>query len=77
MTPFLLRQFWSLVETAHTHVLLNLDDASLTQWLSQQLQTQRSLDGDERNCLQAYIRDRLSLIRDIASERQSLYQGTH
>lgn len=77
MTPFLLRQFWSLVETAHTNVLLSLDDASLIQWLNQQLQSQRSLNRDESNCLNTYIRERLSLIRDIASERQSLYQGTH
>jgi len=76
MTPFLLRQFWSLVETAHTHVLLSLDDASLIQWLNQQLQSQRSLNRDESNYLNTYIRARLSLIRDIASQRQSLYQGT-
>lgn len=77
MTPFLLKQLWSLVETTHTHVLLSLDDASLIQWLSQQVQTQRSLDRSETHCLNRYIQQRLALIRDIASERQSIYQGIH
>ncbi len=75
MTPFLMRQFWSLIESAQTHVLLGLDDASLEQWLSHQIQTQRPLDSDETHCLKSYIRSRLNLIRDIARDRQALYQG--
>lgn len=77
MTPFLLRQFWSLVETAQTPMLLNLDDASLSQWLIHQFQAERSLNGDERTYLINYIQERLALIRDIASQRQALYQGSH
>jgi hypothetical protein len=75
MTPFLIRQFWSLIETTQTNILLTLDDASLIQWLLHQFQSQRSLSGDETYYLNDYISSRLSLIRDLAQERQSLYQG--
>jgi hypothetical protein len=75
MTPFLIRQFWSLIETTQTNILLTLDDASLIQWLLHQFQSQRSLSGDETYYLNDYLSSRLSLIRDLAQERQSLYQG--
>jgi fermentation-respiration switch protein FrsA (DUF1100 family) len=77
MTPFLLHQFWSVVETTQTNILLSLDDTSLNQWLLRQLQAQRSLNHDETNILNSYIRSKLSLIRDIAQDRQPIYQGTH
>lgn len=77
MTPFLLRQFWSLVETTQTNILLSLDDSSLSQWLLRQLQAQRSLNHDETAILNHYICSRLPLIRDIAQERQTSYLGAH
>ncbi|HEY9846664.1 MAG TPA: hypothetical protein V6D03_10755 [Candidatus Caenarcaniphilales bacterium] len=75
MNPFLLRQFWNLVETTQSNILLSLDDASLIQWLLHQLQQQRALNGDETSVLNDYISSRLSLIRDLAQGRQALYQG--
>ncbi len=40
MTPTIMRQLWSVVETAQAKLLLQLDDASLVQWLVKQTETQ-------------------------------------
>ncbi|MBE9206656.1 hypothetical protein IQ244_09045 [Nostoc sp. LEGE 06077] len=69
MTPNILRQLWSVVETAQTMTLLQLDDSSLVQWLVKQTTTQVFLDSHEIDSLGDYIQSRLSLIRDIAYER--------
>jgi len=69
MTPAILRQLWSVVETTQAHTLLKLDDASLVQWLTKQTTTQTTLDGSETDVLSSYIQSRLSLIRDLAQER--------
>ena len=74
MTPSMLRQLWSVVEMSQSHILLKLDDASLVQWLLKQLTLQRSLDHHEANILSDYIQSRLSLIRDLAQERQGSWQ---
>jgi hypothetical protein len=70
MTPTIMRQLWSIVEAAQTVTLLQLDDASLVQWLVKQTTKQALLDPDETDFLCDYIRARLSLIRDLAYERQ-------
>lgn len=70
MTPLMLRQLWSLIEATQANILLNLDDASLEQWLLNQVKSNRPIDNDEANVLNAYIRSKLSLIRDLAQERQ-------
>ncbi len=69
MTPAILRQLWSVVETTQAHTLLKLDDASLVQWLTKQTTTQTTLDGSETDVLSNYIQSRLSLIRDLAQDR--------
>ena len=69
MTPLMLRQLWAVVESAQTQMLLNSDDSSLIQWLLRQLKAQRSLDSDETNMLNVYLRNKLPLIRDLAEER--------
>jgi succinate dehydrogenase flavin-adding protein (antitoxin of CptAB toxin-antitoxin module) len=71
MTPKIMRQLWSVVETAHTKTLLQLDDASLVQWLIKQTNTQEFLEPKETDHLSDYIQSRLTLIRDLAYERQS------
>lgn len=71
MNPTMLRQLWSLIETTQANLLLKLDDASLVQCLLKQLKQQRSLNQDEANILRDYLSSRLSLIRDLAHERQS------
>jgi hypothetical protein len=65
----MLRQFWSLVETTQSSILLDLDDASLVQWLLRQIKSERSLNLDEAAALNTYIRSRLPLIRDLAYSR--------
>lgn len=77
MSPLMLRQLWSLIETTQSNILLNLDDASLVQWLLRQITAQRSLDHQETNLLSAYIQSRLVLIRDLAQERQSYWQQSN
>lgn len=74
MTPTMLRQLWSVIETTQAHMLLKLDDTSLVQWLLKQIKQERSLDGNESDILSAYIQSKLSLIRDLAQERQSVCQ---
>ena len=70
MTPNIMRQLWSIVEATHTVTLLQLDDASLVQWLVKQITNQAFLDPHEIDFLCDYIQSRLSLIRDLAYERQ-------
>lgn len=77
MTPTLLRQLWSLIEATQAHILLKLDDASLVQWLLKQLNKERSLNHQETDILNEYLYSRLTLIRDLALERQSSWQETH
>jgi hypothetical protein len=74
MTPSLLRQLWILIETTQAAVLLKLDDASLVQWLLKQLKANIPLNSDESSLLDAYIQSRLTLIRDLAQERQTAWQ---
>ncbi len=69
MAPKIMRQLWSVVETAQDLTLLQLDDASLVQWLVKQTKTQALLDCHETDFLSDYIKSRLSLIRDIVYER--------
>ncbi|MDJ1169837.1 hypothetical protein PMG71_10405 [Roseofilum sp. BLCC_M154] len=71
MTPHLLRQLWSLIETTQPQRLLRLDDPSLVQWLLGNLAQERSLNGEEADLLSHYIESRSSLIRDLAQQRLS------
>lgn len=72
MSPLMLRQLWTLVETTQSNILLNLDDSSLVQWLLKQLGQQRSLARWETDLFSAYIRSRLPLIRDLAQSRSAI-----
>ncbi|WP_353931729.1 hypothetical protein WJM97_03845 [Okeanomitos corallinicola TIOX110] len=70
MTPTIMRQLWSIVEAAQTVTLLQMDDASLVQWLVKQTTKQTLLNPDETDFLCDYVSARLNLIRDLAYERQ-------
>jgi succinate dehydrogenase flavin-adding protein (antitoxin of CptAB toxin-antitoxin module) len=70
MTPKILRQLWSVVENSQTKTLLQMDDTSLVQWLVKQTTTQALLDPNETDFLSDYIESRLTLIRDLAHDRQ-------
>lgn len=76
MTPKIMRQVWSVVETTQTKTLLHMDDASLVQLLVKQTKNQAALDCHEADNLCDYIQSRLPLIRDIAHERQYNLQTT-
>jgi len=69
MSPVMLRQLWSLIETTQATLLVTLDDATLVQWLLKQLKMNSALDGKESDLLDEYIQSRLSLIRDLAEQR--------
>ena len=69
MTPTILRQLWSVVETTQPNTLLKLDDATLVQWLLKQTKNQALLDHNEIHILSDYIYSHLNLIRDLAQER--------
>jgi hypothetical protein len=69
MTPIMLRQLWSLIETTQATLLVNLDDATLVQWLLKQLKMNSALNGKEADLLNEYIQSRLCLIRDLAEQR--------
>lgn len=69
MTPTMLRQLWSLIETTQATMLVTLDDASLVQWLLKQVKMNSTINGKEADLLNQYIQSRLSLIRDLAQER--------
>ena len=70
MTPKIMRLLWSVIETTQTKTLLQLDDASLVQWLIKQTTDRALLDCRETDSLTDYIQSRLPLIREIAHERQ-------
>ena len=69
MTPKMLRQFWSLIESTQSNIILGLDDSSLVQWLLSQLHTNQYLDGQQSDVLSDYIRNKIPLIRDLAQQR--------
>lgn len=71
MTPDAIHELWSLVESTQTNVLLSLDDTTLVQWLLKRLK-QKGVQ-DTAAC-STYISNRLPLIRDLASDRNLLYQ---
>jgi hypothetical protein len=69
ISPGLLRQFWTVVETTQTNLLLNLDDPTLVQRLTNDLRSSQSLDQEETTAVNTYIRSKLPLIRDMAQSR--------
>lgn len=69
MTPIMLRQLWSLIETTQANLLLALDDATLVQWLTKQFKQDRALNRDELDILNDYISMKAPLIRDLAQQR--------
>jgi hypothetical protein len=69
MTPIMIRQLWSLVETTQAPLILKLDDASLVQWLLRQFRTQQVIGSEESTILSSYIHAKLPLIRDLAEGR--------
>ncbi|NEP16702.1 MAG: hypothetical protein F6J97_07315 [Leptolyngbya sp. SIO4C1] len=69
MDPSLLRQLWSLVETAQVSFIMSLDDNGLVHWLLGQLASASIADTSKSPDLDDYIRSKLPLIRDIAQNK--------
>ncbi|MGJ3249542.1 MAG: hypothetical protein ACFE0J_00215 [Elainellaceae cyanobacterium] len=69
MTPPMLRQLWSVIEQTQTNRLIGMDDASLSSWLISELRAERPVDSREADMFSAYIRSRITLIRDLAQAR--------
>lgn len=69
MPPSLLRQIWAVVEATQATHLLNLDDAHLVQALLGQFHTYQPLNPEETIQISNYLYARLTLIRDLASDR--------
>lgn len=65
MSPSMLRQFWSIVETIYSEIPPALDDNGLIQWLLRQMRARRLLSTEETDLLVHYIHDRLPLIREL------------
>jgi hypothetical protein len=68
MTPAIIRLFWDSVNQAQPNLILNLDDDGLMSWLVDQVQQRSCLDPHQQNDLNAYISNRLPLIREMAYE---------
>lgn len=69
MSPTMLRQLWSLVETTQASLIVSLDDADLVQWLLKRLQTESTINCSDRDVVNDYLNSRLALIRDLAESR--------
>ncbi|MEB3280344.1 MAG: hypothetical protein VKK42_15635 [Lyngbya sp.] len=69
MSPTMLRQLWSLVETTQASLIVSLDDADLVQWLIKRLQTESTINYSDRDVVNDYLNSRLTLIRDLAESR--------
>ncbi|WP_319592593.1 hypothetical protein [Zarconia navalis] len=70
--PFVLRQLWSTIENTQSRTLTSLDDASLVDRLIGDFGQQRSLNEPDRESICAYLKSRISLIRDIACTRPGI-----
>jgi hypothetical protein len=69
INPFLLRQFWNVVETTQANLLLHLDDPTLVRQLKHDLEVHQCLDAEQATAVNHYIESKLPLIRDIAQSR--------
>ena len=64
----LIRQLWSVVESAPTQRLSTLDDSGILQWLMDLLKADPTFDSRQLPLDSSYLRSRLPLIRDLAQQ---------
>ncbi len=67
MSPSVMRSVWEAVASGAQQIA-PLDDASLLNWLVNQVQQHLHLDQQQYSALVAYISDRLPLIRDLTDQ---------
>ncbi len=75
MTPKMMRQLWTLVESTQVSTLLQFNDPELVQLLVKQFAARQPIDAQATHTLNTYIRAKLPLIRDTAEERQAAQDG--
>jgi hypothetical protein len=75
ITTSLIRHIWEVVEETQSCTLLERDDREVVQQLLGQLQRQQSLNSQEIQNVINYLTPRISLIRDIASNRRGVVYG--
>ncbi|MGD1863092.1 MAG: hypothetical protein ACFB0D_00920 [Phormidesmis sp.] len=68
MDVSLLRQLWSIVESAPSHRVSSLDDSGVVQWLMDLLKADPTFDSRQLPVASRYIQSRLPLIRDLAQQ---------
>jgi len=64
----LLRQLWSIVESAPSQRVSTLDDSGVLQWLMELLKADPTFDSQQLPVASTYIKSRLPLIRDLAQQ---------
>lgn len=64
----LIRQFWSVVQSLPTAGLASWDDASLSQSIVDRLRGDPAFDPQHLPMIDAYIRQRLPLIREMTRQ---------
>ncbi len=77
VTPNMMRQLWTLVESTQVSTLLQFEDSDLVQFLLKRFKAQQSIDPQDASSLNIYIQSKLPLIRDLAEDRRSINQGSH
>lgn len=68
MDTSLLRQLWSIVESAPSQRVSALDDSGVLQWLMDLLKADPTFDSRQLPIASTYIQSRLPLIRDLAQQ---------
>lgn len=69
MNPSRLHQLWQTIESTQANILVTLNDPDLVQCLLERLEEREVLDREGESIARDYIRDRLSLIRELAYRR--------
>jgi len=69
VTPLMLRQIWSIIESSQASMLIRLDDVSLEQWILRQFRSYQVLNATESQAISQYVHTKLPLIRDVAEQK--------
>jgi hypothetical protein len=69
ITPKMMRQLWTLVDTTQVSTLLQFDDSALVQLLLKQFTAEQPIDAQAAHNLNSYIQEKSPLIRDTAESR--------
>lgn len=71
MNACILRSLWYVVEETQSNILLQLSNHELVSYLESELRDRTPLCEAEMPAIRVYVHSKISLIRDLAYERQS------